>query len=33
MKKILTADQYTIFEKNEEQMKAAMKEKMKEKKG
>lgn len=33
MKKILTADQYTIYEKNQEQMKAAMKEKMKEKKG
>jgi Spy/CpxP family protein refolding chaperone len=33
MKKILTADQYTVYEKNQEQMKAAMKEKMKEKKG
>ncbi|HEY4323925.1 MAG TPA: hypothetical protein VGN20_08055 [Mucilaginibacter sp.] len=33
MKKILTSDQYTKYEKNKEQMQAAMKEKMNEKKG
>ena len=33
LKKILTSDQYTKYEKNKEQMQAAMKEKMKEKKG
>ncbi len=33
MKKVLTSDQYTIYEKHQEEMKAAMKEKMQAKKG